>query len=85
MPRSTSYDNEIEIFVADIIDLKAIIAVKQQQCIYERIRLMRCITEINDKLTREIFTLLFINCISWRQVAASVGRNNTEASVKMIC
>lgn len=85
MPRSTAYGNKIESSVADIMNLKAIIAAKQQQCIYERSRLMRYITDINDSLTREIFVFRFVNGLSWRQVAASVGGNNTEASVKMIC
>lgn len=85
MPRSTTYGNKIESSVADIIDLRAIIAAKQQQCIYERSRLMRYITDIEDSLTREIFIFRFVNGLSWRQVAASVGGNNTEASVKMIC
>lgn len=85
MPRSTAYGNKIESSVADIIDLKAIIAAKQQQCIYERSRLMRYITEIDDSLTREIFIFRFVNGLSWRQVAASIGGNNTEESVKKIC
>lgn len=85
MPRSTTYGNKIESSVADIIDLRAIIAAKQQQCIYEHSRLMRYITEIDDSLTREIFIFRFVNGLSWRQVAARVGGNNTEASVKMIC
>lgn len=85
MPRSTAYGNKIESSVADIIDLRAIIAAEQQQCIYERSRLMRYITEIDDSLTREIFIFRFVNGLSWRQVAASVGGSNTEASVKMIC
>lgn len=85
MPRSTAYGNKIESSVADIIDLRAIIAAKQQQCIYERSRLMRYITEIDDSLTREIFIFRFVNGLSWRQVAASVGGSNTEESVKKIC
>lgn len=85
MPRSTAYGNKIESSVADIMDLKAIIAVKQQQCIYERSRLMRYITEINDSLTREIFIFRFVNGLSWRQVAASVGGNNTAENVRQIC
>lgn len=85
MPRSTTYGNKIESSVADIMDLKAIIATKQQQCIYERSRLMRYITEINDSLTREIFIFRFVNGLSWRQVAASVGGNNTADSCRMTC
>lgn len=85
MPKSTSYGNKIEASVADIMDLKAIIAAKQQQCIYERSRLMRYITEIDDSLTREIFIFRFVNGLSWRQVAASVGGNNTADSCRMTC
>lgn len=85
MPKSTAYGNKIESSVADIIDLRAIIAAKQQQCIYERSRLMRYITEINDSLTREIFIFRFVNGLSWRQVAASVGGNNTADSCRMTC
>lgn len=85
MPRSTAYGNKIESSVADIIDLRAIIAAKQQQCIYERSRLMRYITEIDDSLTREIFIFRFVNGLSWRQVAASVGGNNTAENVRQIC
>lgn len=85
MPKSTAYGNKIESSVADIMDLKAIIAAKQQQCIYERSRLMRYITEINDSLTREIFIFRFVNGFSWRQVAASVGGNNTAENVRQIC
>ena len=85
MPRSTAYGNKIESSVADIMDLKAIIAAKQQQCIYERSRLMRYITDIDDSLTREIFIFRFVNGLSWRQVAASVGGNNTADSCRMTC
>lgn len=85
MPRSTAYGNKIESSVADIMDLKAIIAAKQQQCIYEHSRLMRYITEIDDSLTREIFIFRFVNGLSWRQVAASVGGNNTADSCRMTC
>ena len=85
MPRSTAYGNKIELSVADIMDLKAIIAAKQQQCIYERSRLMRYITEIDDSLTREIFVFRFVNGLSWRQVAASMGGNNTADSCRMTC
>ena len=52
--------------------------------IYEN-RLERYISEIPDSLTRQIFTLRFISGLSWLQVAYSIGGNNTEGGVKMIC
>lgn len=86
MPRGGSVDQQkIERYVADIIDLKAIIAAKQQQCIHEQSRLERYIADIPDSLTRQIFQLRFISGLNWVQVAFSVGGGNTEGSVKMIC
>lgn len=88
MPGGSStpgFNNKIERYVAEIIDLEAIIAAKQLQCIHERSRLERWIMDIPDSLTRQIFTLRFVNGLPWRQVAYSIGGNNTEDGVKKIC
>lgn len=82
MPRGSGEQQKIERFVADIIDLKAIIAAKQQQCIYEQSRLERYIADIPDSLTRQIFALRFINGLNWVQVAMSIGGGNTDISVR---
>lgn len=77
--------NKIERYVEEVVDLQAIISSKQQQCIHERNRLERWIADISDSLLRQIFTLRFINGLSWPQVAAHIGGGNTEAGVKMAC
>lgn len=77
--------SKIERCVAEIVDLKAIIVAKQQQCIHERKRLERWICDIPDSLLRMIFTLRFVNGLTWYQVALHIGGGNTEASVKMAC
>lgn len=82
---SNYFDNKIQRYVADIVDLQMIILAKQQQCIHERNRLERYIATIPDSLTRQIFTLRFVNGLPWLQVALHIGGNNTEASVKMTC
>ena len=84
MPKSPSYENRLERYIAEIVDLEAIISAKITQCVHERNRLERYIADIPDSLTRQIFTLRFINGLTWLQVACSIG-NNTEQSVKMIC
>lgn len=84
MPRSPGYGDTLARMVAEIVDLKAIIAAKQQQCIHERSRLERYIAGIPDSLTRQIFTLRFINGLTWYQVAMHIG-GNTEDSVKKVC
>lgn len=85
MPKSPSFENRLERYIAEIVDLEAIIQAKITQCLHERNRLERYIAEIPDSLTRQIFQLRFINGLSWLQVAYSIGGNNTEQSVKMIC
>lgn len=86
MPRAPGFNGgKIENIVPEIIDLKAIIAAKRQQCIYERNRLERFIAEVPDSLTRQIMTLRYIDRMSWVQVAVELGGGNTEAGVRMIC
>ena len=85
MPKSPSFENRLERYIAEIVDLEAIIQAKITQCLHERNRLERYIAEIPDSLTRQIFQLRFINGLPWVQIAFSVGGNNTEASVKMTC
>lgn len=63
---------------AEIADLRGIIEAKHQQCFYERSRLERYISSIDDSLLRQIFTYRFINGLPWRQVADCVGGGNTD-------
>lgn len=83
MPRASGSGKALEDSVAKIVDLKALIAAKQIQCIHERNRLERYISSIPDSLTRQIFALRFINGLPWRQVAYSVGGGNTPDSCRM--
>lgn len=85
MPHSKSNVSKVERYAEDIADLEAIIAAKQQQCIHERNRLERYINDIDDSLTRQIFTFRFVNGLPWPQVAAHIGGNNTEKSVSKAC
>lgn len=85
MPRIKNTVSKVERYAEEIADLEAIIAAKQQQCIHERNRLERYINDIDDSLTRQIFTFRFVNGLPWPQVAAHIGGNNTEKSVSKAC
>lgn len=80
-----NFENRLERLCAEIIDLESIIAHKQQMCLHERNRLERYIADIPDSLLRQIFTLRFINGLTWRQVAFSIGGGNTEENVRQLC
>ncbi len=90
-PRSPNYDgmphapgtgDTLARLVTEIIDLQAIIAAKQLQCVHERNRLERYISNIPDSLTRQIFALRFINGLTWHQTAIRIGGGNTENGVR---
>ena len=84
-PGPHSNESKVEKLAAEIVDLKAIIAAKQIQCIHERQRLERYISEIPDSEVRIILTLRFINGLPWSQVAACIGDGNTADRVKKVC
>lgn len=86
MPGGGSFSgSSIDRQIAEIVDLESIISAKITQCLHERNRLERYIADIPDSLTRQIFTLRFINGLSWFQVSMHIGGYNTEDSVKKIC
>ena len=80
-----SNDSKVERMAAEIVDLQAIIAAKQIQCIHEQARLERYIAGVPDSLTRQVFQFRFVDGLPWSQVAACIGGENTEDGVKKIC
>jgi hypothetical protein len=78
-------DSKVERLAAEIVDLQAIIAARQIQCIHERARLERWISDIPDSLTRQVFTLRFVDGLQWPQVAVFIGEGTTPDRAKKIC
>lgn len=70
--------DKIARYASEIADLKAIIELNIQRCWYELNRLNRYIAEVEDSETRQILSLRFVNGLTWRQVAASMGEGYTE-------
>ena len=84
MPGGGNSENQLERYIAEIVDLEGIISAKLTQCMHERNRLERYIAEIPDSFIRQIFTLRFVNGLSWVQVAHSVGGTTADAA-RMTC
>ena len=78
MPKGGGLKSRIEEYVAEILDLEAIIMAKQLQCIHERQRLERFILSIPDSMTRLIFDLRCVQGKTWKEVAACMGGGMTE-------
>ena len=84
MPKGNGLNDKVANCTADIADLKTLLDLNIRKYYFELNRLNRYIASVDDSLTRMILTLRFINRLSWKQVAYSVGGNNTENGVKQI-
>lgn len=82
MPHTPGVSDKVGDCAAEIADLRGIIEAKHQQCLYERNRLERYISGIEDSLTRQIFELRFAEGLSWSRVVASIGGGNTEEGAR---
>lgn len=85
MPHASGVSDKVGRYAAEIADIRGIIEAKHQQCLYERSRLERYISDIEDSYLRLAFTYRFINGLPWDQVAACIGGSSTAGSVRMMC
>ena len=68
-----------------IVEIQKVIEEKMKRCEQERLRLEQYIAGIPDSLTRQIFTLRFVDGLSWWGVARGIGGCNTADGVRKIC
>jgi hypothetical protein len=84
MPHVTGISDKVGIYAAEIADLKELLNLNLKKCFYELNRLNRYIESIDDSQMRMIMTLRYVNGLSWRQIAFSIGGGNTEDSIKKL-
>lgn len=85
MPHVPGITDKVGKYAGEIADLRGIIEANIQRCFYELNRLNRYIDSVDDPQMRMILSLRFVNGLPWQQVAESIGGNNTEDSVRMMC
>jgi hypothetical protein len=83
MPHAPGVFDKIGEFSAEIADLKAIIGLNLQKCIYEQSRLQRFINTVDDSQIRLILQLRYINGLPWQQIAFSVGSGDESTPRKI--
>ncbi len=69
---------------AVIADIETIINGKLTEIQLERKKIIEYISSIDDSLIRQIIFYRHISCMTWEQVVAYVGGNNTTESIKKI-
>jgi hypothetical protein len=82
MPRAKGIIDRLAKYAAEIADLRGIIDLNIKKCFYELNRLNRFIDTIDDSQIRQILSLRYVNGLTWRQIACSIGGGNTEDSVR---
>ena len=85
MPHAPGVSDKVGDLAAELWDLQSKIDYLEQRCAEEKKKLEKYIGCIKDDQTRMIFRLRFIHCMTWPQVAETIGGRNTANSVKLIC
>lgn len=85
MPHTPGVSDKVGDLAVEIADLEESIHYKEAMAEVEKRRLMELINTIDDSWMRTLFRLRFVRCLTWGEVAATVGGKNTEASVKTVC
>lgn len=71
--------------VTEMVDLMRKIEEDRKAFDAEKAKLEQYLRCIEDTQIRLIFILRFVDLKSWAEVAAAIGGNNTEDSVKKVC
>ena len=82
MPFGYGTSDKVASYACDIAEIVKIIDGLLTQIQYQRKRIIDYIGSIQDSWIRQIVYYRCVSCMSWREVANSMGGNNTENGVK---
>ena len=85
MPHAPGVSDSVGDLSIEIEELKSRISNLESKCAQEKKQQEAYISTIKADQTRMIFRLRFLHCMTWRQVADSIGGRNSANSVKLIC
>lgn len=85
MPHAQRVSDKVSDLVIEMEDLEQSILALEIECDREKQKIQAYISKIHDDQVRMIFRLRFIHCMTWPQVADTIGGGNTATNVKLIC
>ena len=71
-------------YLALIDELKQLIMTRVLNSILEYAELNKFVNDIDDPLLRQVILYRYVDGLQWRQIAARIGGNNTEDSVRLM-
>ena len=85
MPHNPSPQNNVELMILTRIDTEEKLKREIEEYVKERERLEEYINSVTDPHIRLIMLYRFVDLLTWGQIAAKIGGNNTEGSVSQAC
>lgn len=85
MPLTSGYRDKIGDLAVEIADMRDIISELKTQIESEEEKVKQFIDSIPKGKTKMVFRLRFIRGLTWKQVSATLGKYETENSVKDTC
>lgn len=82
MPIAPGHGDKISRYAVELMEIKEILQCNLRRYMIEYNRLLRYISSVEDSQMRQILTLRYLNGLTWREVAQSIGGGNTEDGVK---
>ena len=79
MPHISGVPDKVGKYAAEIADLKSLLEINLQKCFYELNGLNRYIDSINNSEMRQIFSLRYVNGLSWQQIAFIIGEHDEQS------
>lgn len=84
LPHIHQVKDHTGLYIATIDALERMIQERVMQSIDAYAKINAWISDIDNAFLRCIFTLYYVDCLSWQQVAMRIGGDNTGDSVRMI-
>ena len=84
MPHTPGPNKSVENFAVRIADLRDKVNIMETDVKEDELEIATWIDMVRPYWTRLIFQLRYLDALPWRDVARSIGGNNSEDNIKMV-
>lgn len=85
MPHASGVSDPVGDFVVEMADLEERIRFLSEEIRQTKQDMESFVQTIDDEQLRTIFRLRSIHCMTWGEIARTIGGHNTSSGVRMMC